>query len=572
MLWARHYRKELLPGDVGAGVIVALMLIPQGMAYALVAGLPPVTGLYASLLPAVAYAIFGSSMVQSVGPMAITSLMVGTAVGALAPAGSVLYGQLAQQLALVVGLVLFLCGVFRLGFLSSFFSRPVMSGFTTGAAVLIALEQLRPLLGLSHHWAFSTLHLPSAGVGLAALSLLVLARYGLPALLKPLGGWMADMLPKLVPIFVIVGATVAVAVLGLEGNGVKTVGAIPSGLPPLGLTLSHEHWRSLLLPSLVIGFMAFLAGQSAAQALAQKRNERINTNRELLGLGAANLASAVSGGFAVTGSISRSAVNYAAGANTPLASLISAGLIAIALCVPNAWLSLIPLPAMAATIVVAVVGMMDLSTLVESWRHDRSDAATLVATTAGVLLVGVEQGVLMGVVLSFASLIWRSSRPHIAIVGRLPGSEHFRNQERYTVETLPHMLMLRIDSDLIFNNMDGVIERIEHELLVRPDVCDVVLVLSAVNMVDTTALLALNELNKHMGEQQRRLHLCEVKGPVMDRLKLSKLLGNDLTGQVFLSAAQAYQHLADMAPTLVAARTALPPEGAVVALGRPGGD
>ncbi|MES2581351.1 MAG: sulfate permease [Pseudomonadota bacterium] len=544
MHWSQHYRKELLAGDIGAGIIVALMLIPQGMAYALVAGLPPVTGLYASLLPAVAYAIFGSSMVQSVGPMAITSLMVGTAITALAPAGSVLYGQLAQQLALVAGVVLFLCGVFRLGFLSSFFSRPVMSGFTSGAAVVIALEQLQPLLGLSHEWAFSTLHMPSAWVGLVALFLLVLGRYVLPPLLKPLGGGVADMLPKLVPIFVIVGATFAVAVLGLERAGVRTVGAIPSGLPPLGLTLSHEHWRSLLLPSLVIGFMAFLAGQSAAQTLAQKRNERINTNRELLGLGAANLASAVSGGFAVTGSISRSAVNYGAGANTPLASLISAALIAIALCVPNAWLSLIPLPAMAATIVVAVVGMMDWSTLVESWRHDRSDAATLVATLAGVLLVGVEEGVLMGVVLSFASLIWRSSRPHIAIVGRLPGSEHFRNEERYTVETLPHTLMLRIDSDLIFNNMDGVIERIEHELQVRPGVRDVVLVLSAVNMVDTTALLALNELNKHMGEQKRRLHLCEVKGPVMDRLKTSKLLGKDLTGQVFLSAAQAYAHLA----------------------------
>lgn len=543
MHWVRRYRKDLLAGDLGAGVIVALMLIPQGMAYALVAGLPPVTGLYASLLPALAYAIFGSSMVQSVGPMAITSLMVGTAVGALAPAGSALYGQLAQQLALAVGAVLFLCGLFRLGFLSSFFSRPVMSGFTTGAAVVIAVEQLRPLLGLSHHGAFSTLHLPSAVLGLVALALLVLGRYVLPPLLKPLGAGVADMLPKLLPIFVIVGATVAVVVLGLQDAGVKTVGAIPSGLPPLGLAVSHEHWRSLLLPSLVIGFMAFLAGQSAALALAQKRNERINTNRELLGLGAANLASAFSGGFAVTGSISRSAVNYAAGANTPLATLVSAGLIAIALCVPNAWLSLIPLPAMAATIVIAVLGMMDMSTLAESWRHDRSDAATLLATTAGVLLLGVEEGVLMGVLLSFASLIWRSSRPHIAIVGRLPGSEHFRNVERYAVETLPNALMLRIDSDLIFNNMDGVIERLEHELQARPGVRDVVLVLSAVNMVDTTALLALNTFNKHMGEQQRRLHLCEVKGPVMDRLKLSKLLGKDLTGQVFLSAAQAYQHL-----------------------------
>lgn len=544
MYWLKNYRKELLAGDIGAGVIVALMMVPQGMAYALVAGLPPVTGLYASLLPAVAYALFGSSMVQSVGPMAITSLMVGTAIGALAPSGTALYMVLSQQLALMAGLVLFLCGVLRLGFLANFFSRPVMSGFTSGAAVVIAVDQVKPLLGLSSGWSVAAMHVPSAVVGVVCLALLVLARYALPPLLKGRSGWVADILPKLTPIAVVVGATIAVSALGLDAVGVKTVGQIPVGLPMFGLSPSSEHWRSLLLPALVIGFMVFLAGQSAAQTLAQKRNERINTNRELLGLGAANLASAASGGFVVTGSISRSAVNYTAGANTPLASLFSAGLIAIALCVPNGWLSLIPLPAMAATIVVAVVGMVDLTTLAESWRHDRSDAATLMATTAGVLVLGVEEGVLMGVVLSFASLIWRSSNPHIAIVGRLPGTEHFRNQARYTVETLPHVLMLRIDSDLVFNNTDGVVDRIEQELLARPGVRHLVLVLSAVNMVDTTALLALNELNKNLRDQKRYLHLCEIKGPVMDRLKRSKLLGKELTGQVFLSAALAYEHLA----------------------------
>jgi len=543
MLWLKNYRKELLAGDIGAGIIVALMLVPQGMAYALVAGLPPVTGLYASLLPAVAYAIFGSSMVQSVGPMAITSLMVATAIGALAPSGTALYLVLSQQLALLAGLVLFLCGVLRLGFLSNFFSRPVMSGFTSGAAIVIAVGQMKPLLGFSQGWSVAAIHVPGAVVGVVSLVLLVLARYALPPLLKARGGWVADILPKLAPIVVVVGATVAVSAMGLDAMGVQTVGQIPAGLPTIGLSPSTEHWRSLLLPALVIGFMVFLASQSAAQSLAQKRNERINTNRELLGLGAANIASAATGGFVVTGSISRSAVNYAAGANTPLASLFSAGLIAIALCVPNGWLSLIPLPAMAATIVVAVVSMIDLTTLSESWRHDRSDAATLVATTAGVLVLGVEEGVLMGVVLSFASLIWRSSNPHIAIVGRLPGTEHFRNQARYTVETLPHVLMLRIDSDLVFNNTDGVVDRIERELLARPDISHLVLVLSAVNMVDTTALLALNELNKNLRDQKRCLHLCEIKGPVMDRLKRSRLLGADLTGQVFLSAAQAYEHL-----------------------------
>jgi len=544
MHWLKQYRREWLAGDTVAGVVVAMMLIPQGMAYALVAGLPPVTGLYASLLPALAYALFGSSMVQSVGPMAITSLMVATSIGALAPVGSPLYAVLSQQLALVAGVVLFLCGVLRLGFLSNFFSRPVMSGFTSGAALVISLGQCKPLLGMASDSNWAAVHGPSAAIGLGSLGLLVLARYGLPKALASWGRRTADILTKLAPIAVIVGATVVVSMLGPDASGVRTVGVVPGGLPSIQFPGSGAHWRSLLMPALLIGFMVFLSSQSAAQSLAQRRNERIDTNRELLGLGAANLASAVSGGFVVTGSISRSAVNYTAGANTPLASLLTAALLAIALCVPNGWLSLLPLPALAATIMVAVLGMVDFSTLAEAWRHDRSDAATLLATTAGVLLIGVEEGVVLGVVLSSASLVWRSSHPHIAVVGRIPGTEHFRNTERHTVETLPHVLMLRIDSTLVFNNTDAVIARIEQELSTRPQAQHLVLVLSAVNMIDTTALLALTELNKNMREQKRYLHLCEVKGPVMDRLKHSKLLGKELTGQVFLSAAQAYQHLA----------------------------
>ncbi len=544
MIWLRQYRKELLVGDVVAGIIVAFMMIPQGMAYALVAGLPPVTGLYASLLPALAYALFGSSMVQSVGPMAITSLMVGTSIGAMATAGTPLYELLSQQLALAAGLVLFLCGVLRLGFLSNFFSRPVMSGFTSGAAIVIALGQCKPLLGMAHGFSLGAINVPSTALGFASVALLLLARYALPAVLKPFKGWVAEVLPKMAPIAVVVGAALVVSLMGLEGAGVKTVGAIPAGLPAVGFVPSAEYWRPLLVPALAIGFMVFLASQSAAQSLALKRDERIDTNRELLGLGAANLASALSGGFVVTGSISRSAVNYSAGANTPLASLISALLIAIILCVPNAWLSLLPMPAMAATIIVAVMGMVDLTTLAQCWCHDRSDAATLLATAAGVLLIGVEEGVVVGVVLSFASLVWRSSRPHIAIIGRMPGTEHFRNVERYAVETLPGVVMLRVDSAMVFNNTDSVIERVEQELHAGgPALKHLVLVLSAVNMVDTTALLALTELNKQMRAHQRFLHLCEVRGPVMDRLKHSKLVTQELTGQVFLSAAQAFEYL-----------------------------
>lgn len=546
LLWLKHYRPELLAGDVSAGVIVALMLLPQGMAYAMLAGLPPVNGLYASILPAIAYALFGSSMVQSVGPMAITSLMTGTALAALAPPGSALSVVLAGQMALIAGVVLFLCGMLRLGFLAGFLSRPVMSGFITGASLLITGGQIEPLLG----GPLAASHLPSAIVGLSSLLALWLAqRYlvrGLGALGLPRS--VADMVSRLAPVVVLVVATAAVGVLDLTQLGVKVVGEIPSGMPGIRLMLSADHWRSLLVPALLVAFMIFLSSQSAVQSLALKRGDRILTNHELLGLGAANLASAVSGGFPVTGSISRSAVNYSAGANTPLASVISAGLIVVVLWVPTTWVSLLPLPALAATIILPVLGMIDLTTLRDAWRYDRSDAGALLATSAGVVLLGVEEGVILGVVLSLATLIWRSSRPHIAVIGRIPGSEHFRNVERHQVDTLPEVLMLRIDADLYFGNVGVVFDHLESLLKARAAqglrTRHVVLVMSAVSLIDTTGLYALTEINHSLQAQRIKLHLSEVKGPVMDRLQQSDLLGQ-LSGQVFLSTAQAFRHLGE---------------------------
>jgi SulP family sulfate permease len=340
-----------------------------------------------------------------------------------------------------------------------------MSGFTTGAALLITGGQIEPLLG----GPLASPHLPSAIIGLASLLALWLAKTYLARALGALGSLRKR------------GGNTGQTGAGDGPDrghgcgrrprpgaaGVRIVGEIPAGLPAIALAVSAEHWQPLLMPSLLIAFMIFLSSQSAAQSLAHRRGERIVSNSELLGLGAANLASAVSGGFAVTGSISRSAVNYAAGANTPLASVISAGLIVLALLVPTTWISWLPLPALAATIILAVLGMIDIATLRDAWRHDRSDAAALLATTAGVVVLGVEQGVILGVVLSLATVIWRASRPHIAVIGRIPGSEHFRNVKRHHVETLPEVLILRIDADLFFGNVDAVIDHLEQLLKER---------------------------------------------------------------------------------------------------------
>ena len=539
--WLKHYQRAMLPGDISAGIVVAMMMIPQGMAYALVAGLPPVVGIYASIVPPALYALFGTSSTQSVGPMAIISLMTASSLAPLATAGSALYGVLAAQLALMSGAVLLLCGLLRIGFIANFFSRPVMSGFTIGSSVVIALGQLPVLLGAR----LPAIHLPSALLGVGSLVLLLLARSHLAPLLRRSGlapAW-ADIGAKLAPMVVVLGATALVPLLDLQARGVHTTGTVPAGLPLLTFGVSHAHWQALLQPALLIGFMVFLISMSGAQALALKRAEKLHSDRELIGLGAANLGSALSGGFPVTGSISRSAVNFTAGANTQLASLITAALLVLALVAPTGWLALMPLPTLAATIIVAVLGMLDTTTLRTAWRFDRADAAALVATAGGVLALGVEAGVVIGVALSMGALIWRASRPHIAVLGRIPGTEHFRNIARYAADTAPGLRMLRVDAGLFFGHVEAVNARIEDELAARPATRDLVLVLSAVNEVDTSALFALTGLNAMLKTRGVALHLAEVKGPVMDRLKHSEFLPA-LNGRVFLSTAMAWDALA----------------------------
>jgi len=539
--WLRHYQRALLTGDISAGIVVAMMMVPQGMAYALVAGLPPVVGLYASIAPPLLYALFGTSMTQSVGPMAITSLMTAAALAPFAAPGTGLHGVLAAQLALMSGAVLLLCGLLRVGFLANFFSRPVMSGFTIGAALLIAWGQLEPLLG----GPLRAPHMASAEMGIGAVLALLLAKRYLAPLLRKLGmaPGAADIGARLGPMLVVVGATVLTALLDLGAAGIKLTGDVPSGLPGLNLATSAAHWGNLVKPALLIAFVIFLISMSSAQTLALKRQEKLKSNFELIGLGAANLGSALTGGFPVTGSMSRSAVNFSAGANTPLASVITAVLLALALVAPTGWLALLPLPAMAATIIVAVLGMLELDTLRTAWRYDRSDALALVATGAGVVALGIEAGVIVGVMLSMANLIWRASRPHIAVLGRIAGSEHFRNVNRYPAETIPDVLMLRIDANLFFGNVEAVNARVEEELVQHPATRHLVLVMTAVSEVDTTALFALGALNQSLGQRGIGLHLAEVKGPVMDRLKQSDLPAT-LNGEIFLSAVLAIEKLA----------------------------
>ncbi len=553
--WIRNYQKSWLSGDVVAGVIVTVMLIPQSLAYALLAGLPPEVGLYASILPIIAYALLGSSMTLAVGPVAVASLMTASALQPLAATGSADYVAMAMLLSLLSGGMLLVFGALRLGFLAHFLSHPVISGFISGSAILIAVGQLKHLLGVQAGGAsvFDTLtqlvqaipHTNGVTLGLGAGSVLFLVlarRYLAPWLVRAgVSTQLADIASKLAPMLAVVVSTALVALWRWnETAGVSIVGVVPQGLPTLGLPhLSVSAIGQLWLPALLISLVGFVESVSVAQSLALKRQQRINPNRELLGLGAANVASALSGGYPVTGGFARSVVNFAAGANTPLAGVISAVLMGAVIAAMTGLFHYLPHAVLAATIVVAVVSLIDVQTLREAWRYDKADALSLLATAGGVIVFGVEAGILMGVALSLGTLVWRSSHPHIAVVGRIPGTEHFRNVARHPVAVEPGLIAVRVDESLYFANADVLQDTVESLVAAQPEARSVLLVCSAVNQIDATALGVLTNLERSLSQRGIALLLAEVKGPVLDRLQ-NTVFGERMQGRVFLSTHDAF--------------------------------
>ena len=557
--WLLHYPKDKLGADVAAGLIVTILVIPQSLAYALLAGLPPQLGLYVSILPVIAYALLGSSMVQAVGPVAITAIMTYSVLSPLATPTTPGYIMLAAALSLLSGLMLLACGLLRLGFLSQLLSRPVISGFISGSAVLIVVSQLKYLLGITPQGESSgevlldlltrlgESHLPTLAIGLTALVLLLVVR-------SLLAGWLvraglragrAAFIVRLMPLLIVLAGLGAVVAFDLDRlNGVDVVGGVVAGLPEFNFFLPGlDTVQQLLRPAFVMALIGMVQGITMAQALAIKRRERIDANAELVGLGAANVVAAFSGGMPVGGGTSRSAINVAAGAQTPLASILSAlAMVGVVLGAAQ-WFERLPLAVLAASIIVAALSMIDLRALRQAWAYDRADALALLCTAGGVLLFGLEAGIGLGIVLSMATLLLRVSTPHIAVVGRVPGTEHFRNVARYEVETLPGVLFVRIDERLFFGNLGAVEQRLEQELALIDAPHDLVLVMSGVNLMDTTAVEVFAELNQDLAARGIRLHLAEVKGPVQDRL-MKSAFWNALTGEVFLSTHAAYAKLA----------------------------
>lgn len=555
--WGRRYNRASAAQDGLAALIVTLMLIPQSLAYAMLAGLPPVAGLYASILPLLAYALFGSSRTLAVGPVAVVSLMTAAALGPLFPAGSAEYVGAAMLLALLSGLLLAGMALLRLGFVANFLSHPVISGFISASGILIAVGQLKHILGISasgenlqqllpallHN--LPAVHGPTLLIGACSLLFLWWVRGQLKPLLMRLGlgAGMAGNLAKAGPVLAIIVSIGVVSLLQLEQAGVKVVGVVPQGLPGLSLpTLDYSLALQLLPAALLISLVGFVESVSVAQTLAAKRRQRIEPDNELLGLGGANLAAAFSGGFPVTGGFARSVVNFDAGAQTPMAGVLTAGGIALSVLLLTPLLHNLPQAVLAATIIVAVLSLVDLRALGRTWRYSRQDGAAQAATLGGVLLLGVEAGILMGVGLSLLLFLWRTSRPHVAVVGQVPGSEHFRNIDRFAVVESPSVLSLRVDESLYFPNARFLEERIGELIAARPLVRHLVLMCPGVNLIDASALESLEAIVERLHAAGVQLHLSEVKGPVMDQLRRSDFLEH-FGGQVFVSQYEALRTL-----------------------------
>lgn len=551
--WGASYGKPALTSDLVAAIIVTIMLIPQSLAYALLAGMPPQAGLYASIAPLVVYAIFGTSRVLAVGPVAVVSLMTASAVGRIAETGTHDYAVVAALLAFLSGLILLIMGALRLGALANFLSHPVISGFITASGLIIATSQLRHLFGVNTHGETLPQLLASlaehAGainpatfvIGAFTTGFLLWTRLRLkPFLVRR--GWKArpaDIVAKAAPVFAVAGTTFAVWALDLVEHGVQIVGEIPSGMPPFTApSMDFALWRELALSAALISIVGFVESVSVAQTLAAKRRQRIVPDQELIGLGASNVAASLSGGFPVTGGFARSVVNFDAGAETPAAGAFTAIGILVAALLLTPLLYFLPKATLGATIIVAVLSLVDFGALKRTFAYSRGDFSAMAATILFTLIFGVEFGILAGVGLSVCLHLWRTSRPHCAVVGLVPRTQHFRNVKRHDVLTSPHVISLRIDESLYFPNARFLEDKVAALVADNPDIHHMILMCTAVNHIDASALESLETINRNLSDAGVTLHLSEVKGPVMDRLTKIRF-PEDLSGHIFLSQFEA---------------------------------
>ena len=553
--WSKGYSISVFSADLIAAVIVSILLVPQSLAYALLAGLPPQLGIYVSIFPLIAYALFGSSHQLNVGPTAVISLMTAACLVTL-PEGTRLIS--AAVLALLVGIMLIVAGLLRGGSIMNFVSRPVVSAYITGAALLIVISQLKHIFGvqasgttamelITSLWAsLVTAKKITMLVGISACIILYASKKGLGYILVRAGlkSKRAKLIARMTPILVIMVYILLSSSFGLyEKYDLAIVGNVPAGLPPFAVpSVSMYMIEGLLMPAAVIAMVAFVDSTSTAQEFAARNRTHLDTNRELLGLGASNFVAGMTGGYPINGSMSRTAVNVSAGGKTPVVNILTAMFMAMTALFLTPVLKALPLAVLAALIIVACLSLLDFKNIWRTWVYSRADGLTAVATFLSVLIFGVQWGVLIGVVLAMALHIRQTLHPHIAEVGRFPGTEHYRDASRFVVETNEEVKTLRIDESLYYANARSLENRVSELIAANPKMRDLVLMCTGVSRIDASALSSLHEVNKRLRMVGINLHFSDMQSRVKERLFRSNFL-DELTGQIFLSQHDAMEAL-----------------------------
>ena len=536
--WGANYTRQTAFNDLIVALVVSIMLIPQSLAYAQLAGLPPVMGLYASMAPLLIYAIFGTSRSLSVGPIATTSLITAAVLAPIAVAGSAQYIEAAIALAFMAGLILIVLGLLKLGFIANFMSFPVMSGLGTGYGIQIASGQLTPLLGIPSEGGtflaqFTSLvkncgqiNIYTATIGVSIFIFLLLVRKNLAGILTRVGMTerLASMLAKMGPVYAMVISILVVVGLGLDKKGVKIVGEVPKGLPSLALpSFDLSLWGQLATPAILLAVIAYVASISVGQTLAAKKRQHVDPDQELLALGASNIGASLVGGFPVAGGFSRSIVNFEAGAETPAAGAFTAVGIALFTLFLTPLLYYLPNAVLGAIIMVAALTLVNFKALSKTYAYSPTDAIAMALTIILSLTIGVVFGLLAGVVISLMMYLYRTSKPHMAILGQVPGTHHFRNINRHQVVTSSQIVSARFDESLYFPNVKYLEARVNEMVAANPEVKYFVLNCAAINSIDASGLETLIAINQRLKDGGVSFHLSEVKGPVMDILKKTPL-------------------------------------------------
>ena len=525
--WLPNYKSSLFKGDLIAGITVGIVLIPQGIAYALIAGLPPIYGLYCALVPQILYAIFGSSRQVAIGPVAMDSLIVATGVSTLALAGSESYISIAILLALLVGVIQFLLGIFSLGFIVNFLSKPVITGFTSAVALIIGLNQFRNLFGVDFFqsdqlqyivvdiWKqFSTFNTRTTVIGLASIVLIIILR----------------MINKKIPsaLLVVILGILIMRFFGTSFNDVAIVKEIPSGLPFFGVPeFELDQIKELLPIALTLVMVGFLETISIGKSLEAKQDEyRIRPNQELIALGLSNIFGSFFKAYPSTSSFSRSAINAESGAKTGMASLISVLMVVITLLFLTPLFYYLPKTVLAAIIIVAVFNLINVKEASYLWRVNKLDFWLMVSTFIATLCLGIEYGIIVGVGLSLIVLIYRTSKPYVTELGKVPNSNFYRNKNRFEEVVLDDdILVFRFDAQLFYANASYFRDNLEEMTLKKGTALKlIVLDAESINRVDSTGVEMLKERVRYYKKKGVAFYFAGVKGPVRDDLFKSGLL------------------------------------------------